>query len=147
MRGGSLPLEGACSGGIRPREHRTGYNQRNGRASTGPHRITGRRSQPTVLPGLRPALPADGLNVVDTAPDPGPVVVFDLGSNSGRGVVFRLAGEGHLEILQDARVPLRPARDLSKEGRINPAAIDRTVEAVSDFSQWRAVPGWTGSWL
>ena len=61
------------------------------------------------------------------------VAVIDVGSNSGRAVVFRLAGEGHLEILADARVPLRLARDLRDDGRLSEAAMARTLQALRDF--------------
>jgi exopolyphosphatase / guanosine-5'-triphosphate,3'-diphosphate pyrophosphatase len=61
------------------------------------------------------------------------VVVIDIGSNSGRAVVFRLVGEGHLEILADARVPLRLARDLREDRTLRPASIERTLKALRDF--------------
>jgi exopolyphosphatase / guanosine-5'-triphosphate,3'-diphosphate pyrophosphatase len=63
----------------------------------------------------------------------GRVAVIDLGSNSGRAVVFSFAGEGHLEILADARVPLRLARDLTTENRLSNPAIERTLKALRDF--------------
>ena len=62
------------------------------------------------------------------------VAVIDVGSNSGRAVVFRLVGEGHLEILADARVPLRLARDLTRGGRLGEASIERTLQALRDFT-------------
>jgi len=71
---------------------------------------------------------------------PGRVAVIDVGSNSGRAVVFRLVGEGHLEILADARVPLRLARDLTRGGRLGEASIERTLQALRDFTK---IPGIT----
>jgi exopolyphosphatase / guanosine-5'-triphosphate,3'-diphosphate pyrophosphatase len=71
--------------------------------------------------------------VRETLRDQGRVAVIDVGSNSGRAVVFSFAGEGHLEILADARVPLRLARDLTMEGRLSNAAVDRTIKALRDF--------------
>jgi exopolyphosphatase/guanosine-5'-triphosphate,3'-diphosphate pyrophosphatase len=65
--------------------------------------------------------------------DRGRVAVIDVGSNSGRAVVFSFAGEGHLQILADARVPLRLARDLTADGRLSGAAIERTLRALRDF--------------
>ena len=39
-----------------------------------------------------------------------PVAIIDIGSNSGRMVVFRSREGGHLDILEDARAPLRLGR-------------------------------------
>ncbi len=63
-----------------------------------------------------------------------PVAVVDLGSNSGRVVVLRIAPQGHLEILADGRAPLRLARDLSTRPRLSREAIDRAVAALKDFT-------------
>ncbi|HJT37053.1 MAG TPA: Ppx/GppA phosphatase family protein, partial [Actinomycetota bacterium] len=60
-----------------------------------------------------------------------PLAVIDVGSNSGRVVVLRLHG-AHIEILADARAPLRLAAEL-KGGKLRSAAIERTVAAVRDF--------------
>jgi len=59
--------------------------------------------------------------------------VIDIGSNSGRVIVVRLSAGGHLEILSDARIPLRLIRDLNGSGRLGSAAVDRTVAALHDF--------------
>ncbi|MGZ4204605.1 MAG: Ppx/GppA phosphatase family protein [Actinomycetota bacterium] len=69
-----------------------------------------------------------------------PLAVIDVGSNSGRVVVVRLHG-AHIEILADARAPLRLAAEL-KDGRLRSSAIERTVEAVRDF---RAVADGAGA--
>jgi exopolyphosphatase/guanosine-5'-triphosphate,3'-diphosphate pyrophosphatase len=63
-----------------------------------------------------------------------PVAVIDLGSNSGRVVVLRIAPQGHLEILADGRSPLRLARDLTSKPRLTEEAIDRVVAALKDFT-------------
>jgi exopolyphosphatase / guanosine-5'-triphosphate,3'-diphosphate pyrophosphatase len=63
-----------------------------------------------------------------------PVAVIDLGSNSGRVVVLRIAPEGHLEILADGRSPLRLARDLAARPKLAEEAIDRVVAALKDFT-------------
>jgi len=63
-----------------------------------------------------------------------PVAVIDLGSNSGRVVVLRIAPQGHLEILADGRSPLRLARDLAARPRLSEEAIDRVVAALKDFT-------------
>ena len=60
-----------------------------------------------------------------------PLAVIDVGSNSGRVVVLRLHG-AHIEILADARAPLRLAAEL-KGGKLRSGAIERTVAAVRDF--------------
>ena len=60
-----------------------------------------------------------------------PLAVIDVGSNSGRVVVLRLHG-AHIEILADARAPLRLAAEL-KDGKLRSAAIERTVAAMRDF--------------
>jgi exopolyphosphatase / guanosine-5'-triphosphate,3'-diphosphate pyrophosphatase len=59
--------------------------------------------------------------------------VIDIGSNSGRIIVVRLTAGGHLEILSDARVPLRLMRDVDRFGSLSAAAEQRTVAALHDF--------------
>ena len=61
------------------------------------------------------------------------MAVIDVGSNSGRIVVYRVHPGGHLEILADARAPLRLARGLDDHGRLGRAALDRTIAALRDF--------------
>jgi exopolyphosphatase/guanosine-5'-triphosphate,3'-diphosphate pyrophosphatase len=61
------------------------------------------------------------------------IAVVDLGSNSGRVSVFRPTSLGHLEILADARAPLRLAHDINEQGRIGDEAIERIIDAVRDF--------------
>jgi exopolyphosphatase/guanosine-5'-triphosphate,3'-diphosphate pyrophosphatase len=62
-----------------------------------------------------------------------PLAVVDIGSNSGRLVVFRLQPGGHLDILEDARASLRLARSLRDSHALGEAAIERTMEALRDF--------------
>ena len=71
-----------------------------------------------------------------------PFAIVDIGSNSGRMIVFRLREDGHLEVLEDARAPLRLARALREDGRLGDEAIARTVEALHDF---RAVADGAGA--
>ena len=61
------------------------------------------------------------------------VAVFDLGSNSGRVVVYRGGAGGHLRILGSARASLRLVRDLDGEGRLSPEAEERLFTALRDF--------------
>ena len=67
------------------------------------------------------------------APDDRPFAVVDIGSNSGRMIVFRLREGEHLDVIEDARAPLRLARDLMDSDRLGPEAIERTLQALRDF--------------
>jgi exopolyphosphatase / guanosine-5'-triphosphate,3'-diphosphate pyrophosphatase len=62
-----------------------------------------------------------------------PFAVIDIGSNSGRMIVFRLQEGGHLDVLEDARAPLRLARALRDGDELGEEAIERTLEALRDF--------------
>ena len=62
-----------------------------------------------------------------------PVAVIDIGSNSGRVIVYRHEVGGHLQILAGSRAPLRLVRDLDQEGRLAPEALERVFEALRDF--------------
>ncbi len=62
-----------------------------------------------------------------------PVAVIDIGSNSGRVIVYRHEAHGHLQILAGSRAPLRLVPDLDREGRIAPDALERVFEALKDF--------------
>ena len=64
---------------------------------------------------------------------PGPVAVVDLGSNSGRVIVYRPELGGHLQILAGSRAPLRLVRELDQTGRIPPEALERAFDALADF--------------
>jgi exopolyphosphatase / guanosine-5'-triphosphate,3'-diphosphate pyrophosphatase len=61
------------------------------------------------------------------------VAVFDIGSNSGRVVVYRGGPGGHLRILASTRASLRLVRDLDAEGRLSPEAEERLLSALRDF--------------
>ncbi len=69
----------------------------------------------------------------DPSGDDRQFAVIDVGSNSGRMIVFRLQEGGHLDVLEDARAPLRLARALRDTDALGDEAIDRTVEALRDF--------------
>lgn len=62
-----------------------------------------------------------------------PFAVVDIGSNSGRMIVFRLRDGEHLDVLEDARAPLRLARALRHNDALGDDAIERTLEALRDF--------------
>ncbi len=65
--------------------------------------------------------------------DDRPFAVLDVGSNSARMMVFRLRAGEHLDVLEDARAPLRLARRLRSGNELGADAIDRTLEALRDF--------------
>jgi exopolyphosphatase/guanosine-5'-triphosphate,3'-diphosphate pyrophosphatase len=62
-----------------------------------------------------------------------PVAVIDIGSNSGRVIVYRHETGGHVRILAGSRAPLRLVSELDASGAIAPEALERAFEAVKDF--------------
>jgi exopolyphosphatase/pppGpp-phosphohydrolase len=70
-----------------------------------------------------------------------PVAVIDIGSNSGRVMVYRREAGGHLYILAGSRASLRLARGMDKGGRIPLEALDRAFEALRDFGRSPAARG------
>jgi len=62
-----------------------------------------------------------------------PVAVIDIGSNSGRVVVYQVDRAGHLRILASARAPLRLVRDVGTGHVLGEPAIERTLNALEDF--------------
>ncbi len=66
-------------------------------------------------------------------PPRGPVAVIDIGSNSGRVVVYSVRPDGHLRILASSRASLRLVRELDQTRRLSPEAIARTLDALHDF--------------
>jgi exopolyphosphatase/guanosine-5'-triphosphate,3'-diphosphate pyrophosphatase len=62
-----------------------------------------------------------------------PVAVVDIGSNSGRVMVYRLEAGGHLHVLAGSRASLRLVRELDRTGRIPAPSLDRAFEALRDF--------------
>jgi exopolyphosphatase/guanosine-5'-triphosphate,3'-diphosphate pyrophosphatase len=69
----------------------------------------------------------------EALPDDRPFAVVDIGSNSGRMIVFRLREGEHLDVVEDARAPLRLARALRGSDELGSDAIERTLEALRDF--------------
>src|SRR5947209_10840568 len=59
--------------------------------------------------------------------------IIDIGSNSGRVLVARVRGAAHLDVLGDARSPLRLVRDVAKAGRLSAETIERTLRIVRGF--------------
>ena len=62
-----------------------------------------------------------------------PIAVIDIGSNSGRVVVFEHDAPGHLRLLAGSRAPLRLVRDVDTRGQLSEATMARTTEALRDF--------------
>jgi exopolyphosphatase/guanosine-5'-triphosphate,3'-diphosphate pyrophosphatase len=62
-----------------------------------------------------------------------PVAVIDIGSNSGRVMVYRPEVGGHLHILAGSRASLRLVRELDRTGRIPADSLERAFEALRDF--------------
>ncbi len=63
-----------------------------------------------------------------------PVAVIDIGSNSGRVMVYAHEAGGQLHILAGSRASLRLARGMGPHGgRIPADALDRTLDALRDF--------------
>lgn len=67
------------------------------------------------------------------APDPESVAVIDVGSNSGRVVVYAREAAGHLRILASARASLRLVEELDDRGRLGYRGIERAMDALHDF--------------
>jgi exopolyphosphatase/guanosine-5'-triphosphate,3'-diphosphate pyrophosphatase len=70
---------------------------------------------------------------MDTLADGQTLGVIDIGSNSGRVMVARVRGAAHLDVLGDARSPLRLVRDVTKGGRLSTETIERTLRIVRGF--------------
>src|SRR5580765_5146443 len=61
------------------------------------------------------------------------VAVIDVGSNSGRVVVFQRDAAGHLRTLAGTRASLRLVHDVDTRGTLSDATMGRTMEALRDF--------------
>ena len=61
------------------------------------------------------------------------VAVIDIGSNSGRVVVFERDASNHLRLLAGSRAPLRLVHDVDQRAELSEATMARTMEALRDF--------------
>src|SRR5262245_23808567 len=61
------------------------------------------------------------------------VAVIDIGSNSGRVMVFERDTSDHLRLLAGSRAPLRLVHDVDQRGDLSEATMARTMEAIRDF--------------
>jgi exopolyphosphatase / guanosine-5'-triphosphate,3'-diphosphate pyrophosphatase len=59
--------------------------------------------------------------------------VIDIGSNSGRVLVARVMGSAHLDVIGDARSPLRLVRDVVHGGRLTAETVERTLHILRGF--------------
>ena len=62
-----------------------------------------------------------------------PVAVIDIGSNSGRVMVFERDTSTHLRLLAGSRAPLRLIHDVDERAQLSEATMARTMEALQDF--------------
>jgi exopolyphosphatase/guanosine-5'-triphosphate,3'-diphosphate pyrophosphatase len=70
----------------------------------------------------------------DRAPSPTEAVgVIDIGSNSGRVVVFQRDTDGNLRALAGSRASLRLIEDVDRRGELTESTMARTTEALRDF--------------
>jgi exopolyphosphatase/guanosine-5'-triphosphate,3'-diphosphate pyrophosphatase len=70
---------------------------------------------------------------VETAAAGQTLGVIDIGSNSGRVLVARVRDAAHLDVLGDARSPLRLVRDVARGGRLSSETVERTLRIVRGF--------------
>jgi exopolyphosphatase/guanosine-5'-triphosphate,3'-diphosphate pyrophosphatase len=61
------------------------------------------------------------------------VAVIDIGSNSGRVMVFERERSSHLRLLAGSRASLRLVHDVDARGALSDATMARTTEALRDF--------------
>lgn len=61
------------------------------------------------------------------------IAVIDVGSNSGRVVVFENDAAGHLRTLAGSRASLRLVHDVDTRGELSDATMGRAMEAIRDF--------------
>lgn len=62
-----------------------------------------------------------------------PVAVIDIGSNSGRVVVYAPEPGGTLRILASSRASLRLVRELDQSNALSPESVERAMDALRDF--------------
>jgi exopolyphosphatase / guanosine-5'-triphosphate,3'-diphosphate pyrophosphatase len=62
-----------------------------------------------------------------------PVAVIDIGSNSGRVMVFQRDASTHLRLLAGSRAPLRLVHDVDTRQQLTEETMARTMEALRDF--------------
>lgn len=63
------------------------------------------------------------------------LAAIDVGTNSIRLVVAEALREGHYRVLTEEKESARLGKDLSSTGRLNPAAVERSLEALRRMKQ------------
>ena len=61
------------------------------------------------------------------------VAIIDIGSNSGRVVVFERDPSNHLRLLAGSRAPLRLVHDVDQRAELSEETMARAMEALRDF--------------
>ncbi len=79
----------------------------------------------TIRPVPSPVPAGPGFN--------GPLAVIDIGSNSGRVVVYGREAEGRFRILATSRAALRLVREVEHGHTLSAEAAERTLDALRDF--------------
>ena len=74
------------------------------------------------------AAKARGDRTGNESPGAAPVAVIDIGSNSGRVMVYTHEAGGHLHILAGSRASLRLVRELDRTGGIPEGALEHAFE-------------------
>lgn len=69
------------------------------------------------------------------------VAVIDIGSNSGRVMVFRRDASSHLRLLAGSRAALRLVHDVDTRRTLTEGTMSRTLEALRDFQAIAASAG------
>ena len=69
------------------------------------------------------------------------VAVIDIGSNSGRVMVFERDRAGHLRLLAGSRASLRLVHDVDTHRQLTEQTMSRTLEALRDFQAIAAGAG------
>jgi exopolyphosphatase / guanosine-5'-triphosphate,3'-diphosphate pyrophosphatase len=84
-----------------------------------------------------PGLPAQHYTVLAMRPRadayPDVTAVIDVGSNSGRVVVFERDTNAHLRTLAGSRASLRLIADVDRRGELSESTMARVAEALRDF--------------
>jgi exopolyphosphatase/guanosine-5'-triphosphate,3'-diphosphate pyrophosphatase len=71
------------------------------------------------------------------------VAVIDIGSNSGRVMVFQRDASSHLRLLAGSRASLRLVHDVDTRRQLTEGTMSRTLEALRDFQAIAASAGAT----
>ena len=90
----------------------------------------GNRTRTDMTPQTAPAI-ADVPEPAPSASDA--VAVIDIGSNSGRVVVFQSDPGGYLRAVAGSRASLRLVDDVDRRGEFTEATMARATEALRDF--------------